>query len=240
MRLKFFALFVALLTLPASGMAESGIVVAVASSVLVPGKQIANMFEKIYHTTVKLVPGSTGMLSSQIMHGAPYDVFMAADNQTPAKLRLQLGTSSAAIETYATGQLYRCVQLDEPNLHHVSNRVAIANPRLAPYGRAAKEALTHLSEWTAMRHRVVYAPNVMMAATYLARGLVSTAFVASSAITSDFGAQCTPVNHALYMPIRQQALLLNTNPMARKWFAFIRGPKAKSIWERAGFLVGGQ
>jgi molybdate transport system substrate-binding protein len=240
MRFKLFALLAALLALPALGVADSGVVVAVASSVLIPGKQIASAFEKRYHTTVKLVPGSTGMLYSQIMHGAPYGVFMAADDQTPSKLRVQLGTPSAAIETYVTGQLYICAQSGEPDLSHVSGRVAIADPRFAPYGRAAKEALSHLSEWSVVKRSVIYAPNVMMAATYLARGLVATAFVASSAITSGLDAQCEPVDHALYAPIRQQALLLSGNTLAREWFAFIRGPEATSIWERAGFLTGGR
>jgi len=218
--------------------AAETLTVAVASSVYRPVLQLAQRFEQEQQVNVKLVSGSTGLLYAQIMHGAPYDLFMAADAVTPERLIQQRGLTASALSTYALGHLYLCSRTGAPDIHHLSGRLAMADPRLAPYGRAAEAALRASGAWPAISKSLIYTPNVMLAAAYLQQELVDAALVASSAVGNDLVNSCTPVNPSLYEPIRHQSVLLTYNRNSSAWLSFIRSPAARAIWEQAGFTMG--
>lgn len=233
--MRCLGLIVALLIFAIPASAADTLIVAVASSLFAPAQTLAAQFEATHRVRVKLVPGSTGQLFSQIVQGAPYAVFMAADAATPERLVRQMHLASAP-ETFASGRLFICMRYVEPELARLSGTVAMADPRLAPYGRAAAEALHAARGASERRLIVVHAPNVMMAANYLRRGLVDAAFVASSAVAGDMQASCRQVDASLYRPILHQALLLDDTPLAHAWFDFIRSPEEAAVWRQAGFL----
>ena len=215
--------------------AEETLTVAVASSVLIPAQKLAVQFEKMQHIRVKLISGSTGLLYSQIMHGAPYAVFMAADDVTPEKLIRQRGLPASAVETYAIGSLYLCVRGGAPDLKHLSGRIAMAEPQVAPYGKAAEESLRASGVWAKVKADVIHTPNVMLAASYLQRGFVDAAFVASSAVSTSIKKRCEQVDESLHAPIRHRAVLLTSSAIGHAWFSFIRSPEMNMIWQQAGF-----
>ncbi len=192
---------------PLSCAAES-LTVAVASSLYPQMQQQARAFEASNHVTVRLVPGSTGRLYNQIMQGAPYDLFVAADKQRPSLLRQQ----GRAIDQSPAGQGYLGVRLGKrlisdirlltrPSVRHI----AIANPDVAPFGRLARNALQQRGLWSALQPKLVYAQNAMQAAMMAEKGLVDAGLV--------------PLNspqHAI-ASLDYQAVLLSDTPLARSW-----------------------
>jgi len=143
-------------------------------------QQKAAVFEKKYHVTVRLIPGSTGRLYNQIVQGAPYDVFIAADAQRPTMLAQQ----GRVLEQRAVGQGYLGVMLRhqviaEPerladiSVHHI----AIANPDVAPFGKRTRDALLRLGLWQQLKHKFVYTGNALQASMMVNKGLVDSGFV---------------------------------------------------------------
>jgi len=152
----------------------------VASSLYPAMQQQAEAFEKRHHITIRLIPGSTGRLYNQIMQGAPFDVFIAADQQRPA----MLARHGKAIVQFEVGQGYLGVmlgkhvianpqQLTAPSVHHI----AIANPDVAPFGQITKKMLQQRGLWRALKHKFVYAANAMQALVLVNKGLVDAGFV---------------------------------------------------------------
>ena len=223
--------------IPGLASAAEAVVVAVSSSVLAPTRTLAAQFEERYHIRIKLVSGSTGQLYAQISHGAPYAVFMAADAVVAGKLVRQRNLVATAVVTYATGRLYLCVRQGIPDLHHLIGSIAMAEPRLAPYGRAAEQTLRASSNWPQEKGNVIYTPNVMVAASHLQQGFVDSAFVASSAVVAQKDKSCAVVNEALHAPISHQAVLLTPGPEADAWFTYIRSPEAEVVWKQAGLVM---
>ncbi len=160
--------------------AAETLTVAVASSLYPVMQQRAANFERAHHVTVRLVPGSTGRLYNQIMQGAPFDLFIAADQERPALLMRQ----HKATAQYAVSQGYLGVKvgkriiselsmLTNPSIRHI----AIANPDVAPLGKAAKVALQQRGLWRALQPKLIYAQNAMQAAMMVDQGLVDAGFV---------------------------------------------------------------
>jgi len=160
--------------------ATETITVAVASSLYPAMQQQAVAFEKNHDVTVRLISGSTGRLYNQIIQGAPFDVFIAADEQRPAMLA-KLGR---VLERQQVGQGYLGLMIghrvvgDPAELTDASIRhIAIANPDVAPFGQATKKMLQGQGFWLKLKHKFVYAQNAMQAKMMVDKGLVDAGFV---------------------------------------------------------------
>lgn len=199
---------------------------------------------------VTVSTGATGALYAQIRNGAPFHAFLAADSRRPRRLEEQGNAAAGSRFTYATGRIVLWSPRDgyvigPASLHRRDFRhLAIANPRTAPYGLAAKQALRSLGRWEALQERLVRGENIAQAYQYVASGNAELGFVALSQVSGrERPAQgsrwLVPQRH--HAPIRQQAVLLEAgrhNPAAQAFLDFLRGPRAAAIMARFGYAAG--
>ena len=238
-----------LLLLLALPLAQAGepVTVAVASNFAGTASDLATRFTDDTGIVVRIVPGSTGKLYAQIVSGAPFDVFLAADQARPQRLEDEGYIARDARFTYAIGDLalWSTTQADcdaalrGPHAGHV----AIANPAIAPYGMAAREYLETQGLWNAVDERLVYGENIMQAAQFVATGNAAVGFIASALLRQAHfpTARCTLVlPQGTYTPIRQDAVLLSRpgdKESARRFFAFLQSPAARDIISESGYGV---
>ena len=218
--------------------------VAVAMNFKTVLEKLEPIFEGQSGHDLVISSGSTGKLFAQIRYGAPYDVFLAADEARPERLE-SLGAGVAGSRfSYAIGRLV----LWSPNGEDVGpeilasdgfRHIAIANPELAPYGAAAMDVLSALGQLDNVRDRIVYGQNVGQAFALVATGNAELGFVARSQML-DFepdrqaGDWWEP-SQALYTPIRQDAVLLKDRPAAHAFMAFLKSDDAKRIITDSGY-----
>ena len=218
--------------------------VAVAANFAAPAQQIAALFEKHSGHVVKLSVGSTGKLYAQIKNGAPFDVLLAADELIPAQLA-QEGLADPGF-VYANGRLalwssqHGLVDAQGAVLRRGSYRkLAIADPRLAPYGRAAQQALESLGLWHTLQDRLVTGESIAQAYQFAASENAELAFVALSQLSGkpEQGSVWVVPEH-LYSPIRQRAVLLSRagdKVAARAFLAFLRGDHSAAVIRSFGY-----
>jgi len=240
--------FIALSVLMFSTSSHAGEVrAAVAANFAGPVKLIAEQFEADTGHRVRLSYGSTGKFYSQIRAGAPFDVFLSADERTPEKVAKDGLGDPASRFTYAIGTLVLWSRtpgyVDDQGhvLRGRFNKLAIANPRLAPYGVAARETLEGLGLWNGVKDRIVMGDNITQTWQFAATGNADLGFVALSQTIEDgktiAGSQWLVPKH-LYTPIRQDAILLNSardKVAAKAFLAYLKSPKAVAIIKRFGY-----
>lgn len=223
------------------------ILVAVASNFTGASKAIAARFEQETGHDVVLSFGSTGKHYAQIRNGAPYHAFFAADVQRPRLLEEEGRIVPGSRYTYAFGRLV----LWSPQTGRVDAqgkvlatddfaRLAIANPRLAPYGAAAQQVLEARGLWDTLQPRLVRGENIGQTYQYVQSGAAELGFVAYSQIRrpdTEPAGSAWVVPEDLYAPIEQQAVLLKDTPAARAFMAFIRSEEAAGIIEGYGYRV---
>ncbi|MGV6813273.1 MAG: molybdate ABC transporter substrate-binding protein [Brevirhabdus sp.] len=225
------------------------VTVALASNVHEPLQQIAQVFEAETGHKVRLVNGATGKLYAQILRGAPFDLFLAADQARPALL-YKAGESIAPPVTYAIGQLVlwsadpRRV-MDEHTLTAGNfRRLAIADPALAPYGLAAEQALRALGAWETVSGKLVMGENIGQTFAFTATGNAELGLVALSYVKSPSNPGPDTgwlVPGDLHDPIRQDMVVLQRakdNEAARVFAAYLTGKTAKDIFASFGYLGG--
>lgn len=237
------------LTIGLAMMAQAGeVMVAVAANFNTPMQPIIAAFERDTGHKARLAPGATGKLHTQIMNGAPFDVFLAADNESPAKLE-QAGVAVPRSRfTYATGKLVlwsargdlvdaRGKILQEGNFTHL----ALANPRLAAYGKAAMAVLDRLGLTERLRGKFVIGENIAQTHQFVASGNAPLGFVAMGQVFQDgrlIAGSAWMVPPDLYPPIRQDAVLLQRgkdNPAARDLIDFLQRPATRALIRRFGY-----
>ncbi|SEF61936.1 molybdate ABC transporter substrate-binding protein [Marinobacterium lutimaris] len=226
--------------------AEAGEVqAAVAANFTAAAKEIAVEFEKDTGHEVELSFASTGKIYAQITNGAPFDVFFAADAARP-QLLVDSGDAVAdSLFTYAVGQLVlwsadeNRVDADGAVLKEGKlERIAIANPKTAPYGLAAVETLTSLGLWEDMQATTARGDSIAQTYQMAYSGAVPAAMVAHAQIALDDSGSYWMIPQDLYNPIRQQAVLLTKsadNEAAVAWMDYLQGDKAHAIIERYGY-----
>ena len=242
-------LLLALLLFTAPARADE-VQVAVAANFAAPARQIALDFEKETVHKAVLAFGATGKFYAQIRNGAPFEVLLAADDETPALLEKE-GTAIVGTRyTYAVGRLAlwsakpgyvddRGEVLKRGGFRHL----ALANPRLAPYGAAAIEALTALKLLAAVQPKFVQAENIAQAHQFVASGNAELGFVALSQVMKDGKpgeGSAWVVPASLHQPIRQDALMLDKGrgkAAAEAWLKFLRGEKAKAVIRAYGYEI---
>lgn len=235
----------ALLSSPASA---GEVRVAVASNFTAPMERIAPLFEKETGHTLTVSYGSTGKFYAQIRNGAPFDVFLAADDEAPKKLVQQGAAVGQSRFVYALGKLVLWSVLpdvvdDKGQVLNKGNfnKLSIANPRLAPYGVAAKETLTKLTMWNAMQRKLVQGENITQAYQFVASENAELGFIALSQIMRDgkIGQGSwwiVPPN--MYSPIKQSAVRLTgaqDAEAAQALLTFLRGKQAAAIIRSYGY-----
>ena len=222
--------------------------VAVAANFTAPMQQIAAQFEKESGHKAVLSFGATGKFYAQIVNGAPFEMLLAADDETPARLEKDGQGVSGSRFTYAIGKLVlwsadpalvdgKGEVLKTGNFKHL----AIANPKTAPYGAAAVETLTKLGLLANLQPRFVQGENISQTQQFIVTGNAELGFIALSQVLKDGrisagSAWTVPAN--LYEPIRQDALLLSKGkdkPAAAALLAYLKGDKAKAIIKTFGY-----
>jgi molybdate transport system substrate-binding protein len=222
--------------------------IAVAANFSGPMAKIAEAFEKASGHKLSLTYGATGKFYAQITNGAPFDVLLAADTETPMRL-LKEGQAVADSQfTYAIGKLVlwsaqsglvddQGAVLKSGNFKHL----AIANPQTAPYGVAAMEVLRKLNVATTLASKLVQGENISQTYQFVATGNAELGFVALSQIYKDgqFAAGShwlIPAN--MYVPIRQDAVLLNHgkgNSAAEALLIYLKSDAAKTVIRAYGY-----
>lgn len=233
-------------TCPAVWAAE--VQVAVAANFMAPMKRIAAAFEKETGHQVVLTFGATGKLYAQITNGAPFDVFLAADAEVPARLEKEGAAVTGSRFTYATGQLVlwsaQAGKVDAQGKVLSTGdfkKLAIAAPKLAPYGAAAMETLTKLGLLNRLEPRIVTGESIGQAFSFVATGNAELGFIALSQIYENGhlkSGSAWLVPDALHNPIRQQAVLLGkgaSNQAAIMLLAFLKTEPAKIMIRRFGY-----
>lgn len=217
--------------------ARAAVNVAVASNFLTPLKIIAKGFEAKTGIAVKISSGSTGSLYAQIAHGAPFDVFLAADVREPKRLEEDgLGVAGTRF-TYALGKLALWGRMDkDPRaalLEGASGRMgpdfhlAVANPKTAPYGAAAMVLVKKLG---ILPNRLVLGENIAQTFQFVWSGNAQMGFVALSQVSrAKLPGRVWEVPSDVYPPIRQQGILLHDGKDARTFLAYLKTDAAPVI-----------
>ena len=226
------------------------VTVAVAANFAAPMQKIAQVFEQETGHKAILSLGSTGGFFAQIKNGAPFQVLLAADDETPLRLEKEgLGVAGSRF-TYATGKLV--LWSKQPGLVDDKGevlksgkflRIAIANPKLAPYGAAAIETMTKLGVLLALQPKLVQGENIAQTYQFVASENAQLGFVALSQVLSEGKiAQGSGwvVPASLHAPIQQDAILLNKgadSPAAKALMAYLRGDKAQALIRNFGYAL---
>jgi molybdate transport system substrate-binding protein len=223
---------------------EQSVHVAVAANFTEPAKEIAGLFERSTGQRAILSFGSTGQLFTQITQDAPFEVFLAADQETPRRTVADGFGVEDGLITYAIGKLV----LFSPSLDLSQGdavlragpfeKLAIANPSTAPYGGAALDALKSLGLEEQLRGKVVQGNNIAQTFQFVATGNAELGFVALSQVVGRKPPSIWIVPDSLYFPIRQDAVLLKkgaANDAARAFLEFLKSPDALIIIEKYGY-----
>jgi molybdate transport system substrate-binding protein len=231
-----------------TGAQAASVSVAVAANFSAPMQKLAQAFEKETGHRAVLAFGSTGNFYAQISNGAPFEVLLAADDETPLKLEKEgLGVSGSRF-TYAIGRLV--LWSSQPGLVDDRGevlrsgrieRLAMANPKVSPYGEAAVQAMTQLGVLAGLQPRAVVGKNIAQAYQFVASGNAPLGFVALSDVylqgrITVGSAWIVPA--ILHAPLRQDALLLKRaqdNPAALALLAFLKGDRAHALIRSHGY-----
>ena len=236
-----------LILMPAIARADE-VPVAVAANFAAPLKQLAADFEK--DTGHKLVAafGSTGKFYTQIKSGAPFEVLLAADDETPARLEKEGDGVAGSRFTYAVGRLVlwsrQAGYVDDQGdvlKKNAFGHLALPNPKLAPYGAAALELLKALGVHDAVQPKLVVAENLTQVQQFVATGNAELGFVALSQVLKEgkiAEGSGWIVPQKYYTPIRQDVVLLakgKGKPAAEALLAYLKGDKAKAVIRGYGY-----
>lgn len=232
-------------------MAVEPLTVAVASNFVSAAEEIASEFTKATGIPVRLSAGSTGKLYAQIVNGAPYDIFLAADEQRPALLDDLGMTVAGSRRTYAFGSLVlwsadssmRQRDCRAALGQGAFNHLAIANPATAPYGLAAKEFLISTELWDDVSERIVFGENISQALQFVVTGNAALGLVAASQLSGDLRQQSTcswKVPAASHSAISQQAVAIassRASGQSMEFLEFLSAPRSVDILRRRGYEV---
>jgi molybdate transport system substrate-binding protein len=237
----------AFFSLPLSALAAE-VSVAVAANFTAPMHKIAQAFEAETGHTAVLAFGSTGTLYAQIRNGAPFQILLAADDQTPLKIEKEgLGVAGSRF-TYAIGKLV--LWSKQPGLvddkgevlrSGAFQRIALANPKLAPYGAAALETMSKMGVLQALQPKIVQGENIAQTYQFVATENAQLGFIALSQVYLDgkiARGSAWMVPAKLHAPIQQDAILLkkgSDNPAAAALMQFLRGQRAQALIRAHGY-----
>lgn len=224
--------------------------IAVAASLLLPLEELAGEFEKEHSVIIELSPASSGVLTAQIIHGAPFDLFVSADDAYPAKLE-ELGKTVGRIRSFASGTLllWSKKELDGASVSSflTSSEVktlSIANPDLAPFGAAALEWLKQKELYSEVKNKLVYGENIGNVNQFIASGAVDAALSSVSALNMS---QLQQKGHWTELPLAENikvphaAVVIKHNKAseaaAQQFLEFLLSDTAQTIFAEYGYLT---
>lgn len=226
--------------------------VAAAADLAFAFKDMGDAFEKKTGRKVTFSFGSTGLLSKQISEGAPFDVFAAANVSFVDEVVKDGACFADTKANYAQGRIVLwSSKAPAPKLADLGAagvaKIAIANPDHAPYGKAAKQAITKVGMWSAAQPKMVYGENVQQALQFAQSGNVDAAIVALSLAVVSGGAY-SEIDPALHEPLDQALVACKgaadsggaMQPVARQFISFVGSDAGRAIMKRYGFLLPGE
>jgi molybdate transport system substrate-binding protein len=241
------SLTIALTCLWAAPAAADETQVAVAANFAEPAKAIAAGFAKATGHKAALSFGSSGQFYSQIANGAPFQVLLSADEERPAKAEAEGLAVKGTRFTYAVGRLVlysKTPGLVDPKGAVLKSgkfdKLAIADPKTAPYGLAAVETMTGRGVYGALKPRIVQGASIAQTYQFTETGAAELGFVALSQVVQVKGGSRWLVPASEHAPIVQQAVLLKTgaqSPAARAFLAYLKTPTARAVIKRYGYEV---
>jgi molybdate transport system substrate-binding protein len=248
---------------------EQTINIAVASNFLSTAKQLEILFEKNTPYSINIITASTGQLSHQILNAAPFSVFLSANKQHPQSLQSELNLPAGNLFQYAQGSLLLLshnpisqipsftrpiknpqatyTKLEKDIIRQVlesANKVAIANQKLAPYGRATIEALTTLDLLGTIKNKTITGQNIAQTHQFFTSKSVDAAFIAKSQL-SDLALKSNmdknsikgiiAISRQWHKPIEQWGILIKESPAAKAFVTFIASSEALMIIKNNGY-----
>ena len=219
---------------------------AVAANFGEPAREIAALFKQKTGNEAVLITGASGAFYTQITHGAPFDVFLSADEERP---RLAVENGFAVPEsrfTYAVGKLVLWSKVIDVSKGEEAlkagnfKRISIANPTSAPYGAAAVETMKALGVWDALQPKIVQGNSIAQAFQFVDTRNAELGFVALAQLYGITDGTRWPVPESLHSPIRQDAVLLKTgadSEASKAFLTFLKGPEARAVIERFGYAL---
>jgi molybdate transport system substrate-binding protein len=244
-------LMLALASVPFWALAHAGeVTVAVAANFTAPMQQIAQAFEQDTGHKALLAFGSTGKFYAQIKNGAPFAVLLAADDETPARLEKEGLTVVSTRFTYATGRLAlwskNASLVDDKGevlRSHRFQKLAMADPKLAPYGAAAMEVISKMGVQASVASKLVQGESIGQTYQFVSTENAQLGFVALSQISLEgriTQGSAWVVPQALHTPLKQDAVLLNLgkdNSAAHALLKYLQADKAKTIIRHYGYAL---
>lgn len=245
---RALCLLAVLAALLAPSLARAGEVqVAVAANFTDAAREIAQRFERRTGHKATLSFGASGQFLAQIANGAPFHVFLSADVERPHKAEADGLAVPGSRFTYATGRLVlwsrdpkRVDGRGQVLRRGGFEKLAIADPKTAPYGLAAVETLRKLGLYEGLRPKLVQGASITQTLQFTRTGAAELGFVALSQVATEKGGSRWVVPANLHTPIDQQAVLLKTGPdnaAAKAFLAFLKTPEAKGVIRKYGYEV---
>jgi molybdate transport system substrate-binding protein len=230
--------------------------IAVAENVKFAIEELAAAFKREHGQALRISTGSSGKFAQQIRQGAPFELFLSADEESVFRLA-ESGAARDRGVVYAQGRLVLFAPRGSPLVPDPAmqglkaalaagqiKRFAIANPEVAPYGQRAVEALTHAGLWDAIKPAIVMGENVAQAAQFASSGSAEGGIIALSlALAPELArrGRYTLVPAAWHKPLNQRMVLLkNASPAAEAFYRYLQTPAGHAVFERHGYSVPGR
>ncbi|MFZ2300840.1 MAG: molybdate ABC transporter substrate-binding protein [Gallionella sp.] len=247
------AIFVCLLAAGQTAHAAEKITIAAAADLKFALDEIIVLFGKTHPADrVETIYGSSGKFQTQIRQGAPFDLYFSADIAYPRALKDE-GFAASEVQPYAVGRIVlwsasrdaakmTLADLVDPSIH----KIAIANPKHAPYGKRAEEALKAAGVWEKVEARLVYGENVAQAVQFVQTGNAQAGIVALSlALSPELAKQGSYalILDKLHQPLEQGFIVTKRaagNPLAQDFASFMSGKEARAVMTRYGFVLPGE
>jgi molybdate transport system substrate-binding protein len=252
-RLSRVLFFVCLFIAGQTAHAGEKITIAAAADLKFALDEIVVLFEKAHPADrVETIYGSSGKFQTQIRQGAPFDLYFSADIAYPRALKEE-GFAASEVQPYAVGRIVLwspsrdAARMTIAGLADSSIRkIAIANPKHAPYGKRAEEALKAAGVWGKVEGKLVYGENVAQAAQFVQTGNAQAGIVALSlALSPELARQGSYalISDTLHQPLEQGFIVTKRaadNPLARAFARFMAGQEARAVMTRYGFVLPGE
>ncbi len=246
--LKYCKLFLSFVTLFSfSSLQSEELKIAVASNFSNTIKKIVQSYKNVSKDKIVLIFGSTGKIYAQIKNGAPFDAFFSADAKTPKLLENEKLTVDKGRFTYAMGKiiLWSPLQnfIDPKGAVLKSGQfkyLAIANAKLAPYGRAAKQSLKAMGLFDTLKEKIIRGENISQTFQFIKSRNVELGIISLSQLNSlrkDSRGSWWPIPKKLYSPIVQQVALLKKGPGLSRFIDFVLSKKGRAIIKQDGYDV---
>lgn len=218
--------------------------IAVSANASLALKDIVKEFQKKYkNIKINLIVSSSGKLASQILNGAPYDVFLSADMHYP-QILYKNGVVKTKPKVYAYGVLVLwSFKIKNLNMNSLitAKKIAIANPKIAPYGKKALEAINFFKIYKNIKSKLILGESVSQVNQYIIKKLVDVGFTSKSSIFAYAKkGYWIEIDKNAYSPIKQGIVLISNKNEAKDFFNFILSEKSKQIFKKYGYEINGK